>query len=456
ANPPTVDAAISQRMGLFVVGRLSDRHGIRVQLRPSGEQAGTTSLVMLPDAITHGGGGEQQAPVDEFTVSQIIPEQQQYQGEDFNNGLPMRTAAELGFDDSRYSTEIPDDIRELDPVGRSLMREERRAALEAQAHPTEPGQETPAAPSYGNEFDARPAAYDNGQNGYQEPAAYEEQQSAYADPQRTAYEEPRQPAYDEQYYAPNGGLPQGDTFSSNGGGYPEPTYAEPAQEESAAVHGSVPESFPAFEERRYQDDWPQQDGYQNGYQDQYAPEAESAQAADVSERDHVGFDRPGPGPSAVHELTDSGLPRRGSGGGARNGTSSANGTGGTTTDMFGTRSVTPQSTPSAPESNGSSNGTGNGDWRSANDARWQQASALKKPKAGGVTSSGLPRRVPKANLVEGAAETTPQGGPQVSRAPEDVRGRLSNLRRGVQRGRSAGSETNGQGLGPDSTYNQER
>lgn len=103
-------------------------------------------------------------------------------------------------------------------------------------------------------------------------------------------------------------------------------------------------------------------------------------------------------------------------------------------------------------------GNGGGDsWRSANDERWQQASALKKPKAGGVTSSGLPRRVPKANLIEGAAETTPQGGPQVSRAPEDVRGRLSNLRRGVQRGRNAGSsETNGQGLGPDSTYNQER
>ena len=106
---------------------------------------------------------------------------------------------------------------------------------------------------------------------------------------------------------------------------------------------------------------------------------------------------------------------------------------------------------SAPESNGDN-------WRSANDERWQQASALRKPKAGGVTSSGLPRRVPKANLVEGAAESTPQGGPSVSRAPEDVRGRLSNLRRGVQRGRSAGagSETNGQGFGPDSTYNQER
>ncbi len=87
---------------------------------------------------------------------------------------------------------------------------------------------------------------------------------------------------------------------------------------------------------------------------------------------------------------------------------------------------------------------------------WQRAEQLKKPKAGGVTSSGLPRRVPKANLVEGTAESTPQGGPSVSRAPEDVRGRLSNLRRGVQRGRNAGSETNGQGFGPDSTYNQER
>ncbi|WP_050789818.1 nitrate- and nitrite sensing domain-containing protein [Streptomyces sviceus] len=52
-EPPTVDAAISQRMGLFVVGRLADRHSIRVQLRPSAEGRGTTALVMLPDTVTH-------------------------------------------------------------------------------------------------------------------------------------------------------------------------------------------------------------------------------------------------------------------------------------------------------------------------------------------------------------------------------------------------------------------
>ncbi|WP_327697901.1 sensor histidine kinase [Streptomyces sp. NBC_00459] len=465
ANPPTVDAAISQRMGLFVVGRLSDRHGIRVQLRPSGEQAGTTSLVMLPDAITHGGGGEQQMQRDEFTVSQIIPEQQQqqqYVGENFQAGQmqPMRTAAELGFDDSRY-TEVPDDIRELDPVGRSLMREERRAQLEAQAHPESGPQDANEAPAYGDDFSAP-----NSQT-----PALEEPFVGYD--QQTGYEERQQPSYEEPYFNGNNGFPQTDDFqatgseypstnggypSSNGnGGYPEPAYAEPVQEEPAPVHASAPESFSAFEERRYQDDWPQPDGYQNGHSSEYAPETESAQAADVSERNHVGFERPGPAPSAAHALTDAGLPRRGS---TTSGTSN-----GTSRQHVGQETPAPAPVSVPAEQNGNANGNGNGtgpdDWRSANDERWQQASQLRKPKAGGVTSSGLPRRVPKANLIEGAAEATLQSGPSVSRAPEDIRGRLSNLRRGVQRGRTAGSETNGQATrnhhgGPDSTYNQER
>ncbi|KOV69851.1 ATPase [Streptomyces sp. AS58] len=431
ANPPTVDAAISQRMGLFVVGRLSDRHGIRVQLRPSGEQAGTTSLVMLPDAITHGGGGEQAPVREEFTVSQIIPEQQ-FQGENFNH-QPMRTAAELGFDDSRY-IEVPDDIRDLDPVGRSLMREERRAALEAQTHGPQSPEELTESAAYADGFDGAQAfdnpapGYDD-RNGYPDESAVFGQQTGYED--RTAYDgQQQQTAYDDQYFAPNG-MPQGDGFATNGG-YPESAYAEP---ESNGAPQAGSKGFSAFEEQPYQGDWQQQDRYRNGYPDQYAPEAESPEAADAGEPDRVGFDRPATGPSAGHALTDAGLPRRGSTGGGQSAVRPAD--------------REPAAAPSQ-------EGIGEDGWRSANDERWQQAAQLRKPKAGGVTSSGLPRRVPKANLVEGAAETTPQGGPQVSRAPEDVRGRLSNLRRGVQRGRSAGSETNGQGFGPDSTYNQER
>jgi hypothetical protein len=52
-NPPVVDVAVSRRMGLFVVGRLAARHGIRVRLRPAAS-GGLTALVWLPDeVITH-------------------------------------------------------------------------------------------------------------------------------------------------------------------------------------------------------------------------------------------------------------------------------------------------------------------------------------------------------------------------------------------------------------------
>ncbi|MGW2620526.1 sensor histidine kinase [Streptomyces sp. NPDC001500] len=75
ANPPTVDAGISQHMGLFVVGRLAERHGIRVQLRPSGERSGTTSLVMLPDTLAHR-SADAQPDSDTLTLAMVrnVPE----------------------------------------------------------------------------------------------------------------------------------------------------------------------------------------------------------------------------------------------------------------------------------------------------------------------------------------------------------------------------------------------
>ncbi|MFD6416956.1 nitrate- and nitrite sensing domain-containing protein [Streptomyces sp. NPDC060194] len=80
-------------------------------------------------------------------------------------------------------------------------------------------------------------------------------------------------------------------------------------------------------------------------------------------------------------------------------------------------------------------------WRpSPNDELVKQAERVRQPAAGGITTSGLPRRVPRANLVAGTAQQeTHHTGPQVSRAPADVRGRLTNLRRGIQQGRQAGS-----------------
>ncbi|MFJ4979629.1 nitrate- and nitrite sensing domain-containing protein [Streptomyces coeruleorubidus] len=95
-------------------------------------------------------------------------------------------------------------------------------------------------------------------------------------------------------------------------------------------------------------------------------------------------------------------------------------------------------------------------WRSSpNDDLVRQAERVRQPAAGGVTTSGLPRRVPRANLVPGTAQQQPQqSGPQISRAPDDVRGRLTNLRRGIAQGRQAGSTQTGSF--PRPSHQQER
>ncbi|MFK4223192.1 nitrate- and nitrite sensing domain-containing protein [Streptomyces sp. NPDC019890] len=432
ANPPTVDAAVSQRMGLFVVGRLADRHGVRVQLRPSGEQAGTTSLVMLPDAITHGGGGEA-LPEDDFTVSQIIPEQQSFEPAPVPDAPPMRTAAELGFDDSRYE-DASEGSPQLDPVGRSLMREERRAALEAQAHGTErplyrdeteyAAQEQQYAPEYGQEFQ------EQGYAGQDQPYAGQDQGYAGQDQQQ---------AYDglDGYGQPTGYPEQQEAQEHQAGAYAEANYQ--------ASQGSEPQYDGQYDTQSHQAEWPDQGTYQGGFEPDYRAESESSPGAPTNAPERVGFERPGPAPSSSHELTNSGLPRRGSNQQPQQ-----------AQQQWQQPAEQAQKAPQSTQAEAVGNGAGSEDWRSTNDERWQRAEKLREPKAGGVTSSGLPRRVPKANLVEGTAESTPQGGPQVSRAPEDVRGRLSNLRRGVQQGRSAGTDTNGSGFGPGSTYNQER
>ena len=75
-------------------------------------------------------------------------------------------------------------------------------------------------------------------------------------------------------------------------------------------------------------------------------------------------------------------------------------------------------------------------WSSPGDDGWQAAAALAQPVRDGVTTTGLPRRVPKANLVPGqaggagAAEATPPAA--LSARADAVRQRLSTFRRNAQ------------------------
>ncbi|SOD67963.1 Signal transduction histidine kinase [Streptomyces zhaozhouensis] len=383
AAPPTVDAAISQRMGLFVVGRLAARHGIRVQLRPSGEQSGTTSLVMLPEAITHGGGGQTPEQEESFTVSRIMEEETGISAADREAGL--RTAAELGFDDTRYGDPAP------------LATEPTPPRL-----PTGPvGQVSGSGQSMGDTMRLEPIGGDRRRpstDGWTGPAPAHPGATP-ADPGAPA-PHPARPAAPQGETAP---APQGlpadqDPYAAGGTG--------------AGAWQQPPGQKPAI---------PQQPRF-----DAFSRSADSSQDGPGNRAQRVGFPASGPVGADQGPANDQGLPRR----------------------------VPRHQRPEEETAQGQG-------WEPQPEAPQWDRGPRREERTGGTTSSGLPKRVPKANLTEhSSSEPTAPGGPQVSRDPQDVRGRLSSLRRGVQQGRGAGSGRGAQNderdQGPGHTYEQER
>ncbi|WP_327102186.1 sensor histidine kinase [Nonomuraea glycinis] len=72
------------------------------------------------------------------------------------------------------------------------------------------------------------------------------------------------------------------------------------------------------------------------------------------------------------------------------------------------------------------------------DAGWSAAQAAAEPVRDGATASGLPKRVPKANLVPGSADTAsaPKGvAPMPAISPDRVRSRLSSFQQGFRAAR---------------------
>ena len=83
-----------------------------------------------------------------------------------------------------------------------------------------------------------------------------------------------------------------------------------------------------------------------------------------------------------------------------------------------------------------------GQWSSPADEGWRAAQTVESPAAGSPTEAGLPRRLPKANLVPG---TVPIPGSQPSadvpsRSAADIRDRLAGFQRRVAEGRAAVGE----------------
>jgi hypothetical protein len=88
-------------------------------------------------------------------------------------------------------------------------------------------------------------------------------------------------------------------------------------------------------------------------------------------------------------------------------------------------------------------------WGAAADSGWDAAKTILAPTSSGVTTSGLPVRTPRANLVPGAAGRPPSGGPGPAgpgdpagapgpaRSADVIRNRLAGFQRGASRGRAA-------------------
>ncbi|MFI6392976.1 nitrate- and nitrite sensing domain-containing protein [Nonomuraea sp. NPDC050540] len=76
------------------------------------------------------------------------------------------------------------------------------------------------------------------------------------------------------------------------------------------------------------------------------------------------------------------------------------------------------------------------DWQSPADSAWQAARSTGEPEHGGTTSSGLPKRTPRANLVPGSATPAAPPPPPPPVEPDRLRSRLSSYQQGVRKGRS--------------------
>ena len=85
-----------------------------------------------------------------------------------------------------------------------------------------------------------------------------------------------------------------------------------------------------------------------------------------------------------------------------------------------------------------------GGWTSPADEGWRAAEAAHVPTSGGVTLSGLPKRVPRANLVPGtvgAEAAATAAAPAPARSAAHARDRLASFQRGMREGRAAARDS---------------
>jgi hypothetical protein len=425
AEPPSVDVAAFRLMGLAVVGRLASRYGIRVELRPNME-GGTiaqvtvpSNIVVLPnrrgDAPRNGRSPELTGPSGGW---EALPA-----GRTATATLPALSPAPMREPDQSMHPQLP-----MFPSQRQPAELEPAHMPRVQLPPAHmPPAQMPPAPMPPTEM---PPMSTRG------PGELPPTPDRPPLPTRVARTVDAETTM-SGFSAPTAALPvitqpsPAAAPDANGWGaalaamppVPPPPAAAPVEERAdAPIFVEMQQSWFRNHDNTSPEEWGMPTA---GYAPPPNSSAMAAPTAAVPER------RAAARPAPVPVSTGGSLPRIPS----------------TPPVAAAATAAPPISAPPAPAPASATGQNGSvpkprpaaeDRWKTAADDGWQRAMAAAEPIDAGTTKSGLPKRVPQAQLVPGGVQ---KGGSrnQNRRTPDEVRGLLSAYHRGVQRGRTDGS-----------------
>ncbi|WP_026118250.1 sensor histidine kinase [Nocardiopsis salina] len=467
AQPPVIDVAVSRRMGLFVVSRLAHRHGILLDLSEA-HGGGTTASVLFPADLLI-------TPVDDQGAlgGEARPE--------LTTGAPDTFAeAEAAFAATPAADE-PDDPWQGQGVGEapgdlSGLPKRRPGANRADEHPPSgqdlwnTGSDVPEDTGSGPVWEttrgsgATSAVTPGQDQNVVDPYDHATEDEDSAQESSGSLFDPSPPNGRNGHGVDTGTFRRveeagsfgsdGDTFDAFGGR----SSSAGQQDAGAGSHNTGFQDAGRQDFGSHQDPGPSTDSFPavSGWDtaEQYQQPAPEAPQTDQGARDGYGSTAylsrryggsqgadstvvpPSPGGEGADSLPifdaieSNWFKRR---------------TGGPTVDATETgplRQVDPAAREERPETASAQPQAGSDapepeqEWNSAADRGWQAARTAAEPLAGGLTTSGLPKRVPKANLVPGTAPK-PENVRQVpTRSADRVRNRFSGFQRGVREGRN--------------------
>ncbi len=374
-NPPVVDVAVSRRMGLFVVGRLAARHGVRVRLRHA-QSGGLTALIWLPESVAS-------------------PE----------NGQPLGRLRKFEADDYGPAPSLS-----APPSGGTL---------------TGPAPVTTVVPSLPSGTAAGGKGNGNGFTGAAATAARIPRLGGAPPVNGNGSDSGGFSAFGTGTTARPAGAPPNGSNGSNGGTIDAPGGPLPVR--SPGNHPLGP-SAPAG--------GPPMFGGGENFNDDFATTRMPAVGSDGGSA--------GTGPLSAVNPMGSGNGIGGSDGSQVTVPPAVNGATDQRLPIFDSlesdwfrrsgSSGKPLSSAAAPAAGQT--------WNSPADEGWRAARIVASPEAGETTTAGLPKRVPRANLVPGSVgggEEPTEDAPPV-RSADSIRSRMSSFQRGVREARAAGSQ----------------